>query len=125
MRRKVLTTLGTAPRLAKGRGLVAQNVATGIKVKSDDRHKATGKQLRAGRDFPTKGDLKTIIDRAPERWRPYILTAIFTGMRASELRGLHWGDVDLESGNVHVRQRADAWGTIGFQNQPPARAIFR
>ena len=34
-------------------------------------------------------------------------------MRASELRGLHWGDVDLESGNVHVRQRADAWGTIG------------
>jgi integrase len=113
MRRKVLTTLGTALGFAKGRGLVAQNVATGIKVKSDDRHKATGKQLRAGRDFPTKGALKTIIDRAPERWRPYILTAIFTGMRASELRGLHWGDVDLESGNVHVRQRADAWGTIG------------
>lgn len=34
-------------------------------------------------------------------------------MRLSELRGLTWSDVDLDSGVIHVRQRADAWGRIG------------
>jgi integrase len=57
--------------------------------------------------------LKLLIDRAPERWRPLIVTAIFTGMRASELRGLRWCDVDLDAGTIRVTQRADAWGKIG------------
>lgn len=34
-------------------------------------------------------------------------------MRASELRGLPWRDVDLNAGIIHVRQRADAWNNIG------------
>ena len=41
------------------------------------------------------------------------MTAAFSGLRASELRGLRWSDVDLARGTVHVRQRADAWGSIG------------
>ena len=42
-----------------------------------------------------------------------MLTAIFTGLRASELRGLRWVDVDLKRGELHVRQRADRFNTIG------------
>jgi integrase len=42
-----------------------------------------------------------------------LLTAIFTGLRASELRGLRWADVDLKLGELHVRQRADRYNTIG------------
>ena len=38
---------------------------------------------------------------------------MFTGMRASELRGLNWSSVDLGAGIIHVRQRADAWRRIG------------
>ena len=112
MRRKVLTSLSTALSFAKGRGLVAQNVALGVKVRSDERHKAAG-PLKAGRDFPSKAELKLLIDRATDRWRPFIVTAIFTGMRASELRGLRWAEVDLDAGTIHVRQRADKWGRIG------------
>jgi integrase len=41
------------------------------------------------------------------------VTAIFTGMRLSELRGLPWSDVDLDAGVIHMRQRADAWLKIG------------
>jgi integrase len=41
------------------------------------------------------------------------VTAIFTGMRLSELRDLVWRDVDLEAGIIHVRQRANAWGIMG------------
>src|SRR5262249_18065101 len=45
--------------------------------------------------------------------RPLLLTAIFTGLRASELRGLRWADIDLKRGELHVRQRADRYGKIG------------
>lgn len=107
-----MTSVRSALAFVRGRGLVAQNVASGIKVKSDDRHKATG-PLRAGRNFPLKSELNLLIDRAPERWRPFIVTAIFTGMRASELRGLRWTDVDLDAGTIHVAQRADKWGALG------------
>jgi integrase len=42
-----------------------------------------------------------------------VLTAIFTGLRASELRGLRWSDVDLEKRELHVRQRADRYSAVG------------
>jgi len=69
--------------------------------------------MNEGVDFPTRPEIQLLIQNAPARWRPFIVSAIFTGMRASELRGLKWDDVDLESGFVRVRQRADKWGTIG------------
>lgn len=47
------------------------------------------------------------------RSRPILLTAIFTGLRSSELRGLRWVDVDLDAGKLHVRQRADRFNQIG------------
>jgi integrase len=47
------------------------------------------------------------------RLRPLLVTAVFTGLRASELRGLTWAAVDFEKQVLHVRQRADLWGTIG------------
>jgi integrase len=42
-----------------------------------------------------------------------LLTAIFTGLRVSELRGLRWSDVDLKRSELHVRQRADRYNAIG------------
>jgi integrase len=53
------------------------------------------------------------VGAAVGRWRPLLLTAIFTGLRASELRGLRWADVDLDKRALHVRQRADRYGGIG------------
>jgi integrase len=53
------------------------------------------------------GEIKAIIGKLEGSRRPLILTAIFTGLRASELRGLRWEDVDLKRGELHVRQRAD------------------
>jgi integrase len=112
MRRKILTNLKTMLSFAQRKGLVAQNVAAAMRIKSDDRNSSKG-PLRAGTDFPTRAELNAIIDAAAGRWRPLVVTAIFTGMRASELRGLPWRDLDLDAGLVHVRQRADAWNNIG------------
>lgn len=113
MRRKVNTNLKTMLTYAQGHGpLVAQNVARGVKIKKDEREEASG-PLRAGVDFPSIPELNQIIEGAAGRWRPFIVTAIFTGMRASELRGLPWSNVDLDAGLIHVRQRADKGGNIG------------
>ena len=45
-------------------------------------------------------------------YRPMIMTALATGMRLSELRGLHWKDVDLKAGVIHVRHSADRHDVI-------------
>jgi integrase len=42
-----------------------------------------------------------------------VLTAIFTGLRISELRGLLWDNIDLKKAELHVRQRADRYNEIG------------
>lgn len=118
MQRGILTSLKTMLTYAQGRGLVAQNVARGVRVKSDKRRSDAG-PLRAGADFPTLSELKIMTDKAPDRWRPFVVTAIYTGMRASELRALRWDDVHFEGGLIHVTQRADAWGMMG---PPKSRA---
>ena len=41
------------------------------------------------------------------------MTAVFAGLRGSELRGLRWQDVDLNKGELHVRQRADRYNVMG------------
>jgi integrase len=111
MRRKVLTNLKTMLTFAQKQGWVSQNVARTIRLKGDDR--AAPGPLREGVDFPSRAELKAMMEAAPARWRPLLVTAMFTGMRASELRGLTWADVDFDSGTIHVRQRADAWKKIG------------
>ena len=78
-------------------------------------------KLKVGVDIPTADEIKAIIAKAG-RWRPLLLTAIFTGLRASELRGLPWKNVDLKSGELHVRQRADRYNKIG---KPKSKAGHR
>jgi integrase len=111
MRRKVLANLKTMLSFAQGRGLVAQNVARGVRIKVDSRE--SNGPLRAGVDFPTLAELNALIEKSEGRWRPFVITAIFTGMRLSELRGLVWANVDLDNGLIHVRQRANQWSKMG------------
>ena len=74
--------------------------------------------------IPSKADLRAILaDQESPLWvQTFIATAIYTGMRASELRGLDWRFVDREHGVIRVRQRADFAGTIG---KPKSKAGTR
>jgi integrase len=110
MARKVLASLKAILKDALRRGLVAQNVALSVAVRASSRDH---EHIEAGRDIPTKAEVKAILDAAPPRWRPFLVVAVFTGLRASELRGLTWTQVDLEARIIEVRQRADRWGSIG------------
>jgi len=39
--------------------------------------------------------------------------ASFAGLRASELRGLRWANIDLPKRELHVRERADRYNVMG------------
>jgi integrase len=115
---KVMTSLKAIVKDAERRGNVAQNVAAGVNVKRSTRDKP---KLIVGVDIPTVDEIRRIIAAAKGRYRPLLLTAIFTGLRSSELRGLRWEDVDLKKGEVNVRQRADRYGHIGSPKSKASR----
>lgn len=118
MIRKVLGSLGSLLSDAQERGLATRNPARelrstrrrGKERQSDKRQKG---KLKVGIDIPTREEIKAIVAAAKGRWRPLLITAVFTGMRSSELRGLRWSDVDLDKGQISVHQRADDFGEIG------------
>jgi integrase len=109
MTRRILGALKMMLNTAMRQGYAAHNPATAVQAPSaKDRDK---KRVEP----PSKAEIGAIINAAGGRWRPFIITAVFTGLRASELRGLRWIDVDLSDKNptLTVNQRADQASTIG------------
>jgi integrase len=118
MVRKAIGSLGAILADAQERGLIRQNVVHALRQRrtrgkerrADRRQKG---KLKIGIDIPAPDEIKVLIPKLEGRWKPLVLTATFTGLRASELRGLRWIDVDLKAGEIHVRQRADRFNVIG------------
>jgi integrase len=111
----VVRSLGALLADAQERGLIVRNPVRELRRrrgKGGKQERRNGK-LKVGVDIPTPDEIRSIIQAAEGKWRPLLLTAIFTGLRASELRGLRWSDVDLAKGELHVRQRADRFNEIG------------
>jgi integrase len=108
--KKVLSSIKALLKDAQRRGHVSQNVAQGVQIRMEKRHK---RRIKVGVDLPTKDEVRDILATAEGRWRPLLVTAIFTGLRASELRGLPWGAVDFKAKEINIRQRADRYNEIG------------
>lgn len=107
MVRRVLASLTALVGEAQARGLVAvNNVRAVTKTKR-------GKRAEPRIEMPPMDELRAIIAATPDRHRPMILTALLAGLRASELRGLFWEDVDLKQGEIHVRRRVDRFNKFG------------
>lgn len=106
MVRRVIRSLGAIFRESRRRGLSTVDPTAGI-----DLHLARRKDPRPV--IPTKAELQAMIAGAAGRWRPLVLVAIFCGLRASELRGLTWADIDFEGRQINVSQRADVFHKIG------------
>ncbi len=112
---KALVALSGIISEAQRRGLVAQNVAQNVRVKRASRDKPKP-------SIPSRSELKAILGAASPDMHALLLTAILTGLRVSELRGLRWQDIDLHSGTLSVNQRADKFGQIG---SPKSKAAYR
>jgi integrase len=131
--RKVLTSLKGILSEMQDRGKVTINYAAKVKIG------ATSRDDDGSADVPAIADVKAILAKLDElakpdgtpigaitskawsRRRALICTAIHTGMRASEIRGLSWDAVDLAKGEIHVRQRADETGVIGAPKSKAGR----
>jgi integrase len=121
MVRYVVRSLGSLLADAQERGYVTRNAVRELRARrrrgNGHEERRNGK-LKVGIDIPTTDEIKAILAAATGRWRPFLYTAVLTGMRASELRGLRWSDVDLRHAKIHVKQRADRFNAIG----PPKSA---
>jgi len=104
---------------ARRRGLIASNPAAETTIGTAKRHKA---RLTAGVDIPTPVEIKALVDAATGKVLALVCLAAFAGLRASEIRGLRWADLDLGSKPaVTVSQRADKWAQIGSPKSAAAR----
>jgi len=133
MARRVLTSLKGILGEARRRGLIAHNPATVARVVKRREEDDEGDAIQ----LPPKAHLRLMIAKSAELWpavrknlrgevmtccwRPLIITAIFTGMRASELRGLIWTNVDFDAGLIRVRQRADRYNRLGMPKSKAGR----
>jgi integrase len=89
-----------------------KHLADNVRISASKRDQ---RKLEIGRDIPTPEEIRRLIEAAASK--PKLCTllkvAALTGLRASELRGLRWYDVDLKRSELHVRQRADRFSKIG------------
>jgi integrase len=108
MVRRVLASLAALVGEAQSRGLVATNNVRAVTKTKRRRGEGHG-QI----EMPTKDELRVIIAATSDRHCPLILTALFAGLRGSELRGLLWRDVDLKAGEIKICRRVDRFNRFG------------
>jgi integrase len=122
---KVVSSLSAILSEAVSKTRVARNVVREAMTATNRRHQRIEdrqeRRMEAGIDFPTKPELNAIMNAA-EGWpRALVVTVIFTGLRASELRGLRWQDLDLDHRVLRVRQRANFKNEIGATKSKAAK----
>ena len=82
------------------------HLANDVTIGTDDRTKPL---LEAGRDIPEVAEIGRLIAAAVtnEKLHALLRVAALCGLRASELRGLRWSDVDRKVEEPLVRHRRE------------------
>jgi integrase len=109
-----LATLESVMRYAFRNGWIAESPVGNLE--RDERpHPARRSQRVLGR-----AEIARLLDNSLPTYRVLLATAVFTGMRLSELLGLIWDDVDLIGGSGHVRaQLSRARTDVPARRVPP------
>jgi integrase len=124
---RCLRTLGQVFKDARERGLVTSNPCSDIvrdRLSAEEKRSGRdkGELLEIGVHIPSLQEIRRIIENATEaRWKILLMTAAFTGMRASELRALRWINVDLKENKIKVRERADRYGVVSSPKSRTSR----
>jgi integrase len=112
-----LATLGSILRFALRRGYITENPM--LRLEAGERPRPDPRPQRAlGQD-----EIVKLLAACAPRYRLLIVTAVYTGMRISELLALTWADVDLAAGVIHVRaQLSRAHGGVPARRVAPKTA---
>ena len=112
----IVTSLGSIIADAQERGLASHNPVRDMRKnrgKRGQKAEARAKPLELGVEIPEATEIRSILAKAAGRRRAMVAVLAFAGLRASEMRGLRWPDIDLNAHTLSVRQRADQGGDIG------------
>jgi integrase len=93
--RNVYACMRTALNAAVAQRLILVNPCLGVKLPRMQREEML---------FLNAEEVRALADKVTPYYRPLILTAAYTGLRAGELLGLRRADVDLLRGVIHVRR---------------------
>lgn len=101
--RNALSLVRSILEMARERDLIQKNSAIDVRLSAPAR-----KKVKAARDkwtWLTQSEIDRLLccDVIPLRSRAAFATSIYAGLRAGELWGLRWGDVDFARGVIHVR----------------------
>jgi integrase len=92
-----LATLHSIVRYARRHGWSAIDPVD--QLEADERPRPARRRQRVlGRE-----EIERLLAACPPRDRLMVATALYTGLRVSDLLGLIWDDVDFAAGSVHVR----------------------
>jgi integrase len=117
---KVITQLGSLIADAQERGHATHNPVRERKRRSKPADRLSPR-LEVGVDIPSPAEVRAILGAAVGYRRALFVTIAMTGLRASEVRGLRWQDVDLVKATITVSQRADKNGNIGSPKAASSR----
>jgi integrase len=92
-----LVPLGRILALALRRGLINDNPLT--RLDKDERPRIHKRDQRV----LNHQQISALLQHALPNYRPLLATALYTGMRLSELLGLTWADINLDQGLIQVR----------------------
>jgi integrase len=122
--RRVVVQLGAIIADAVDRGDASHNPVQARKRRSR-RSRQTSKRhtrrLEVGVDIPAPAEIRAVLKAAAGRDKALFSTAALCGLRASELRGLRWQDVDFAAGTLTVAQRADKFRKVGSPKTATSR----
>ena len=114
----VLVPLGGVLRYAVRKKLIPHNPLARLERRERPR------LIRREKRILTADEIAALLLATTRSYRPIIATAIFTGLRQSELLGLWWGDLDLDGGVLHVRRTLDRAGNFAKpKTQQSARTV--
>src|SRR4029453_15030115 len=98
--RGILTLAGSILNFAVTRGYRADNPVN--RLSKTEKPKAKNKTKARVLDVD---QIAALIKHTLPTYRPLIITAVYTGLRQSELLGLRWRDIDFDESKIRVRHQ--------------------
>ncbi|CDC72780.1 site-specific recombinase XerD [Candidatus Colimorpha enterica] len=117
MVRSCHTTCRTALEKAVTEGLITTNPAIGCRLppkKAKEMQVLTQDEIR-----------RFLIQAHEEGYYEFFLLELTTGMRRGEILGLQWKDVNLDTGELHIRRQVVKKGTQALISKPKTKSSIR
>jgi integrase len=110
--RGIVTPVRRVFALAVRRGYIAENPVLRLHADELPRGGAQSEPRALSAE-----EVRQLLACSPERYRPLLAVAVYTGMRIQEILGVVWGDIDFREGVVRVRAQLSR----GTKANPPRR----